>query len=123
MIGDLVQEVKTLPGFTTMAIKPLLTNAKNLPAASFLARNGVGELFYKGSEDLKTTNVDFSIYTTSYDELRTLQTTFVNYFHGFSGLLNNNSYVAKVEVTNTLEMLEEHNQTIYRVIIFLELTQ
>ena len=104
-------------------VYPLLipSNAE-VPAISYLFRDGDRQAFYRDSFGLSEYNLQLDIYSHSYVTNQNIYDEIVSHFNGFSGAVNNNTIIQRAIVASTLNSIDLDDPTLYRTIVEFTLT-
>ncbi len=95
-------------------IYPLLAPDEVVNCIVYTLSDGIRESFYRDSQGLKTNTVALNIYHTNYDTLVSTREQLENDYNGFSGILNSNSIVSRIQMNDVFFTVEPGNNKLFR---------
>ena len=120
MLSDFATHLATT--FPNATISPMTNMASSFPAITFQVRDGMREQFYVGSEGMRRTKITLNIYTRTYVELQTIKDNLTTTYHGFSGTLGT-AVISRMLISSYFEEQEKTpDDSLYRCILELEIT-
>jgi hypothetical protein len=126
LIKDFYSELSSITEVSSFAgsrIYPLVARAGSEDFIVYTPiAGGYAETYYSGNLGMSEVIVQVDVYSRSFATNQTVVEAIINYFNGFTGVLNTNSIVGRAYVSAKREDLDPSDSTLYRSSIDINIT-
>ena len=126
-LEDFVAQLKTVPVVMTEVGDNIFPTVKldSTSPSSFIVynpRGGEAEPYYTGQFGQAIYRIQIDIYTVSFTKNQTIYDGIYEIFNGFSGELNNNTYIGRTELLSYTNTYSKSDGEYFRTTFDIELT-
>lgn len=119
MITDMITNIAGLSSFGVTP-RPMITNYDSFPAVTYTLSREEKEVFYNTETGREGVQLTLDLYHDSYSSLQAMKDELIDTYHNFKGTVGS-TFISHMELTSSLENIEQRNPPIYRCIMLFQI--